>query len=103
MVRADDIYSSGLIIEDITASLREAAVADITPNNPNVYYEVGYSFTGIGKPTILLADKNRDKLPFDISGFRTVFYENTIGGKSQVEERLRKHLDNLQTTAGRSV
>lgn len=96
VVRADDIYTSGLIIQDITRSIQEATIviADITPNNPNVFYEVGYSH-GIGKPTILLSDRKREKLPFDISGFRTLFYDNTIGGKSSVEERLKKHLENI--------
>ena len=32
--------------------------------------------------------KIRDKLPFDISGFRTIFYDNSIGGKRRVEETL---------------
>jgi len=94
VVRADDFYTSGLIIEDITRSIRECTIvlADVTPNNPNVFYEVGFAH-GIGKPTILLSERNREKLPFDISGFRTLFYDNTIGGKSTVEERLRKHLE----------
>jgi hypothetical protein len=96
VVRGDDFYSAGLIIEDITRSIRESAliIADVTPNNPNVFYEVGYAH-GIGKPTILLSDRKRDRLPFDISGFRTLFYDNTIGGKSAVEESLSKHLENL--------
>lgn len=96
-VRADDIYNTGLIIDDITRSIREAAVviADITPNNPNVFYEVGYSH-GLNKPTILLSDRKRDRLPFDVSGFRTLFYDNTIGGKSTVEERLRSHLKSIR-------
>lgn len=94
VIRADEFYTSGLIIDDITRSIRECAVviADVTPNNPNVFYEVGFAH-GIGKPTILLSDRKRDKLPFDVSGFRTLFYDNTIGGKSIVEERLRKHLE----------
>ena len=94
-IRADDVYKNGLIITDITSSIRAASVvvADITPNNANVFYEVGYSHA-IMKPTILLAEKGRD-LPFDVSAFRTVFYENTIGGKTLVEERLRKHLTGL--------
>lgn len=94
VVRADDFYTSGLIIEDITRSIRESTVviADVTPNNANVFYEVGFAH-GIGKPTILLSDRKRDKLPFDISGFRTLFYDNTIGGKGIVEERLKKHLE----------
>lgn len=96
VVRADDIYNAGLIIEDISRSIREASVviADITPDNPNVFYEVGYAHA-IGKTTILLSDRRRDKLPFDVSGFRTLFYDNTIGGKSAVEANLKKHLENL--------
>jgi len=96
VIRADDFYTSGLIIDDITRSIRESAlvIADVTPNNPNVFYEVGYSH-GIGKPTILLSDRKRERLPFDISGFRTLFYDNTIGGKTAVEQRLKMHLDNI--------
>lgn len=96
VVRADDYYSTGLIIDDITRSIREASVviADVTPNNPNVFYEVGFAH-GIGKPTILLSDRKRDKLPFDISGFRTLFYDNTIGGKTVVQERLLHHLESI--------
>jgi hypothetical protein len=95
-VRADDIYNNGLIVEDIARSIRESAlvIADITPDNPNVYYEVGYAH-GIAKPTILLADRKREALPFDVSGFRTIFYENSIGGKASVEERLNKHIASL--------
>ena len=94
VIRADDFYTSGLIIDDITRSIRECTIviADVTPNNPNVFYEIGFAH-GIGKPTILLSDRKREKLPFDISGFRTLFYDNTIGGKSAVEERLRRHLE----------
>lgn len=96
VVRADDFYTSGLIIEDITRSIKESTlvIADVTPNNANVFYEVGFAH-GIGKPTILLSDRKREKLPFDISGFRTLFYDNTIGGKGAVEERLRRHLEAL--------
>jgi hypothetical protein len=92
VIRADDSYTSGSIIDDITRSIRESTIiiADITPNNPNVFYEVGFAH-GINKPTILLSDRKRE-LPFDVSGFRTLFYDNTIGGKSSVEERLKRHL-----------
>lgn len=96
VVRADDIYKSGLIIQDIVRSIQESSfvIADITPDNPNVFYEVGYAH-GIGKTTILLSDRRRDKLPFDVSGFRTLFYDNTIGGKKAVEDSLTKHLESL--------
>ena len=96
VIRADDMYTSGLIIQDIIQSLEESSlvIAEITPDNPNVYYELGYAH-GIKKPTILLCDSSREKLPFDISGIRTIFYDNKISGKSQVEERLSKHLEYL--------
>ena len=95
-IRADDIYKSGLIINDIARSIEEASViiADVTTDNPNVFYEVGYAH-GIKKTTILLSDRTRETLPFDVSGFRTLFYDNTIGGKSDVEARLTTHLENI--------
>jgi hypothetical protein len=97
VIRADDMYTTGLIIEDITRAIQESSlvIADITPNNPNVYYEVGYAH-GINKSTILLSDKNREKIPFDISGFRLLFYENSIAGKPNVETALRKHLEAIK-------
>jgi len=94
--RADDYYTTNMIIEDIVSSITSASViiAEITPDNPNVFYEVGYSHA-INKPTILLCDKKRNKLPFDLSSFRTLFYDNTIAGKTQVENKLRKYLQTL--------
>lgn len=94
--RADEYYTTNMIIEDIVKSIRESSViiADITPDNPNVFYEVGYAHA-INKPTILLSEKKRDKLPFDVSSFRTLFYDNTIAGKRRVEERLRNYLKNI--------
>lgn len=97
VVRADDFYTSGQIVDDVTKSIRSAAliIADVTPDNANVFYEVGFAHA-IGKPTILLSDRKRDRLPFDISGFRTIFYENTIGGKAAIDARLRQHLEALR-------
>lgn len=99
VVRGDDFHTSGLIMEDVTRSIRSAAliIADVTPDNANVFYELGFAHA-IGKPTILLSDKKRERLPFDISGFRTLFYDNTIGGKGSVEAGLKQHLDALRPT-----
>ena len=95
-VRADDFFTSGLILQDITQSILESQliIADITPDNPNVFYEVGFAH-GMGKHVILLSEKSREKLPFDVSGFRTLFYDNSIGGKRRVEEQLIKFITNI--------
>ena len=92
--RADDTYGPGLIIADIARQILEAkfVIAEVTPPNPNVYYEVGFAHAS-NKPTILLAEKATAKLPFDVSPFRTLFYDNTIGGKASFEEGLRRHID----------
>lgn len=92
-VRADDSYGPGLIIADVARQIDESklVIAEITPANPNVYYEVGYAHAK-NKPTILIADRKLERLPFDISPFRTLFYENSIDGKRQVEDGLRRHI-----------
>ena len=89
---AGEVVGPGLILEDIIHDIKEAkiVVAEITEQNENVFYELGYAHA-LKKPTILLAE-NEKKLPFDVSGYRCLFYENSIGGKAKVEEGLRKHL-----------
>lgn len=96
--RADDATGPGVILNDIVASLTEAdlIIAEITPANPNVFYELGYAHA-LRKPAILLAERGR-KLPFDISGYRCVFYDNTIDGKGSLESSLERHLASVLTT-----
>jgi hypothetical protein len=92
VLRGDETFGPGLILSDITRQIHESRIiiAEITPTNPNVFYEVGYSHA-LNKPTILIADKST-KLPFDVSPFRTLFYENSIAGKKKIEDGLRKHV-----------
>ena len=93
--RASDIYRPGVILQDILQGLDESnvVIAEITSENPNVFYELGYSHA-LKKPVVLLAERDTP-LPFDISGYRVIFYDNTIGGKSAVEVDLRRHLTNI--------
>ena len=93
--RASDIYRPGVIFQDILQGLdgSNVVIADVTPANPNVFYELGYSHA-LKKPVVLLAERETP-LPFDISGYRVIFYDNTIGGKSAVEADLRRHLTSI--------
>jgi hypothetical protein len=100
---AGEIFGPNLIIHDITNSIIESKVviAEITPTNANVFYEVGYAHA-LHKPTILLVEKDKRKeLPFDISGYRCILYENTIGGKAIVEEDLSMHLKAIMQSNGK--
>lgn len=78
--RADEVYKPGVILKDIVRGITESEViiAEITSLNPNVFYELGYSHClGKDKQTILLAEEGT-KLPFDISGYRCIFYDRCL-------------------------
>ncbi|MDX2199915.1 MAG: hypothetical protein SF069_13205 [Phycisphaerae bacterium] len=96
-MRADQECGPGLVIADVVKRIATATliVAEITPPNENVFYEVGFAHA-IGKPTILVAERGK-KLPFDVSGFRTLFYDNSIGGKSKIEADLKQHIAAIMT------
>ncbi|MGD0899375.1 MAG: hypothetical protein ABR915_16175 [Thermoguttaceae bacterium] len=53
-------------------------------------YELGYAHA-LQKPTILLARRG-EQLPFDIRSYRVIFYDDTIGGKADLEATLGEHL-----------
>ena len=102
-IRADELYGPGVIVQDIVEQVVSAqlVIADISEANANVYFEVGYALAS-KKPIILLAKKGT-ALPFDVSGFRVLFYEDSIGGKAKVEDGLRKHLTALVGPAATRV
>jgi hypothetical protein len=91
---AGEIFGPGIIFKYIERSIIDAkiVVAEITEINANVFYELGYSHA-LRKPTIILSERGKGELPFDVRGHRCLFYDNTIGGKGQVQAALRKHLD----------
>jgi nucleoside 2-deoxyribosyltransferase len=100
VVRIDEKSGPGVIFQDMQREISQSdvVIAEITPANPNVFYELGYA-QALGKPTILLAQRG-GKLPFDIASYRVVFYDDSIGGKSRVEEDLARHLDAISQSAG---
>jgi hypothetical protein len=57
---------------------------------------VGYALA-LGKPIILLAQRRASDspLPFDLSAFRVLFYDDSIGGKPKLEAGLRQHLKQI--------
>jgi nucleoside 2-deoxyribosyltransferase len=65
--RVDRDPSVEVPIDSIEEGIRNAAVclADITADNPNVWYELGYSFAR-GRPVIMVCSDERRKYPFDI-------------------------------------
>ena len=83
IVRADKILNNDRIDDSILKYLNEAelVIADVTQNNANVFYELGFR-TATGKPVIQIAEDGT-KLPFDIQNIRTHFYNIDNTRKTQ--------------------
>lgn len=73
----EQMYSEGIlerIYRQIEAS--DIVVADMTGQNPNVFYEVGYAHAK-GKLCILLTS-NANDIPFDLKHRRHIIYNDSI-------------------------
>lgn len=94
--RMDEKTFSGQIVDEILRSILESdiIVAEMTDNNPNVLYEVGYAH-GIGKQPILIT-KKADSLPFNVRGHNHIEYGGDI---NILMARLEKHLRLLDQTS----
>jgi hypothetical protein len=73
--RVDRDHSVDVPIDAIEEGIRNAAVclADITVDNPNVWYELGYAFAR-GRPVVMVCSTERPKFPFDIQHRSIVRY-----------------------------
>ena len=75
--RVDKDPSAKNLIEQIENKIEEAAIclADISIDNPNVWYELGYAFAS-GKDVVMVCDKQRKDFPFDIRHKSIIPYSN---------------------------
>jgi hypothetical protein len=89
--RADEPYEAGAIIDGIIKGIfsSDVIVADISTSNPNVFYELGVAHT-IDNKTIVICEKGRERLPFDLRAYRIIFYNRTIEG---IKDNLRQQLE----------
>src|ERR1700687_1738093 len=74
-VRADELFSTGSVVEQIWEQIGKARVllADLTDKNANVFYELGLAHAA-KKPVVLTAAKVED-VPFDLRHLRVIVYE----------------------------
>jgi hypothetical protein len=75
--RVDKDPSVSVPIDAIEEGIRQAAVclADITADNPNVWYELGYAFAA-KRPVVMVCSEERTgkKYPFDIQHRSIIAY-----------------------------
>lgn len=77
--RVDQDPSVSVPIDSIENGIREAVVclADITTDNPNVWYELGFAFAS-GRPVVMICSEERQsrKYPFDIQHRTIISYKS---------------------------
>ena len=85
----EQLFREG-ILERIYRQIEAAdlIVADMSGQNPNVFYEVGYAHAK-GKLCVLMT-KDASDIPFDLKHHRHIVYGSSIAG---LKDRLREELD----------
>lgn len=112
--RVDRDPSTVIVIETIEKHIKDAVVclADITEDNPNVWYELGYAFA-LDRPVVLVCSEERIKsgrgFPFDIRHRHIITYQTDAPQdfddlKIKIKEKLMAMLEQsemIESIAGR--
>jgi len=83
-------------IEAIEEGIRDAAIclADISTDNPNVWYELGYAFAA-GKAVVMVCSEERGsgRYPFDIQHRTVIGYKSeSTSDFAQLKDRLKERI-----------
>jgi hypothetical protein len=93
-IRVDEVSLSSIISKDIETLINNASVVivDITGNNPNVMFELGWSLAR-KKNLIVICQKNQtEKIPFDVKFIRYIEYINSWRGIEELVSNLKRFL-----------
>lgn len=101
--RVDRDHSVEVPIDAIEAGIRRAAacLADITDDNPNVWYELGYASAST-RPVVMVCSAERTRFPFDIQHRSIITYTSESPRdfdklRASITDRLKALLDKSET------
>lgn len=85
LYRVDEGHGAVPIMDDLLNHMRDSSlcIADISGNNPNVLWELGYAMA-LEKPIIILS-QNVEEAPFDLSIHRLLEYDRDRLGETLIE------------------
>jgi hypothetical protein len=88
--RADESLRANYIITDILKSLGEAEliIADLTGQNPNVFYELGVTHMVKDLEKVIILTQDMKYVPFDLRPFRCIVYEQNQAGLHRLQTTL---------------
>lgn len=77
--RIDKDLSVRIPIDDIEKGISESAIcfAEITSDNPNVWYELGFAFACNKDVVMVCSDERQGKFPFDIQHRHVITYKTS--------------------------
>lgn len=90
--KVDEDKGADKLVEDIHAGIERASVVlvDITEDNPNVWYELGYS-QALGKPLVMISCSSErpagKPYPFDVRGRKIIDFAT---GRRSAHDKLQK-------------
>ena len=89
------------IVKGILEALNKAnvVIADLTDNNPNVFYELGVRHT-LTNRTILIA-QGEEHIPFDLRPYPVTFYNKSLTNIEEFKNDIRKKLEDIETNPER--
>lgn len=90
------------IIKGILEGLNKAnvVIADLTDNNPNVFYELGVRHT-LANRTILIA-QGKEHIPSDLRPYPVAFYDRSPAKIAAFKEDIKKKLNDIRRNPERS-
>lgn len=90
-------------IEDIELKIKNAEIcfADISVDNPNVWYELGYAFAS-NKDVVMVCDESRRDFPFDVRHKNIIKYKTESPSdfdilKNRIIEKIKAYLQSQKT------
>ena len=94
--RVDQMVFQDNILHRIYSQIASAdiLIGEMTGDNTNVFYEIGYAH-GLGKPVILLRS-SAERIPFDFRHYPIVIYDDMRGLRQQLNTRMEAIADTLR-------
>jgi nucleoside 2-deoxyribosyltransferase len=101
-IRVDKISTSTWINDDIEEciELSDVVIADITGNNPNVMFELGWALAKGKKPIIIRQKDDNQIVPFDVQNYRHIKYINSWSGVETLCKQISKY---MKSTASKQI
>lgn len=97
-VDADDLAQVPIDMIEQKIQAATICMADITLNNPNVWYEVGYAYASNKTVVLVCSDERTEDYPFDVRSRNILSYKTESASDYQeFQEKLTKRINKLKS------